>query len=689
VSINVLLADDSVPAQNMGKKILLDAGYTVATVNNGLEALRKIAEAAPDLAILDIFMPGYTGLEICKRLRASPATALIPVILTVGKMEPYRPEEGESVKSNAVIVKPFAAAELIAAVRSLIGAPSAVAAAQSGLLVADQANVSLLPGETSQEETADEPLFFTASSESGEGVESRDPIVYGGEQIPSAAAPDGETSLAFDPDATHTPFSASAVDLLPKASYSDSGQADSGHGMAAFTEFDLEPEAHSDAFTPVTGKPTIDGLSLAALDATGQAGLVDASEPEGSVPEFPVDSHEIVSGPVGATELKLSSQDVLALDPLLELPKDHVSPNTLSWKGLDVGEVSSQPVPDIATTSAGPTEEASAPAIVPPSPEEEARRAAFEALFNSDEIPPLEEIPVFPALSAPAVLPSISDLSNDYSFHIKPDAELEVLGDDSQRHFLDPGLDPNLVEEGQAEEGFPSTIGMIPDRDPLLDDALPQTGWQKIGSLQEIEEADASTTSAMDSSQVDASDSLVSASAPEAASSEALPEIYDGTANPLEPAYPAEIAQTTPETVPEPAEDCPEAMLAEAQTAEPEPVHSGMELHVAETTLMSIAAEAAVLQSKPSSVPAEVEPEPDGAATIPAKVVPERAPTEAASIEQAAPQPEPHLTENPSSGAILARSNEAERVHLAVERVFERFKPLLIAAIVRELARSD
>ena len=58
MSINVLLADDSVPAQNMGKKILLDAGYTVVTVNNGLEALRKIAEAAPDVAILDIFMPG-------------------------------------------------------------------------------------------------------------------------------------------------------------------------------------------------------------------------------------------------------------------------------------------------------------------------------------------------------------------------------------------------------------------------------------------------------------------------------------------------------------------------------------------------------------------------------------------------------------------------------------------------------
>ena len=121
MAFKVLLADDSVPAQNMGKKILTDAGYEVLTASNGLEALRKIADTTPDIAILDIFMPGYTGLEICERLRASAATAELPVILTVGKLEPYRPEDGEHVRSNAVIVKPFAVAELTSAVRSLLG----------------------------------------------------------------------------------------------------------------------------------------------------------------------------------------------------------------------------------------------------------------------------------------------------------------------------------------------------------------------------------------------------------------------------------------------------------------------------------------------------------------------------------------------------------------------------------------
>ena len=126
MALKVLLADDSVPAQNMGKKILTDAGYEVLAVSNGLEALKKIADSVPDIAILDIFMPGYTGLEICSRLRGNTVTAELPVILTVGKLEPYRPEDGEKVHSNAVIVKPFASNELLSAVRSLVGLPFAV-----------------------------------------------------------------------------------------------------------------------------------------------------------------------------------------------------------------------------------------------------------------------------------------------------------------------------------------------------------------------------------------------------------------------------------------------------------------------------------------------------------------------------------------------------------------------------------
>jgi two-component system chemotaxis response regulator CheY len=115
----ILLADDSVTAQNMGRKILADAGYEVIAVNNGSAALKKIAELKPDLVILDVYMPGYSGLEVCQRLKESQDTARIPVLLTVGKLEPFKPEEAQRVRAEGYIVKPFEASELLSALSKL------------------------------------------------------------------------------------------------------------------------------------------------------------------------------------------------------------------------------------------------------------------------------------------------------------------------------------------------------------------------------------------------------------------------------------------------------------------------------------------------------------------------------------------------------------------------------------------
>jgi CheY-like chemotaxis protein len=115
----ILLADDSVTAQNMGRKILADAGYEVIAVNNGSAALKKIAELKPDLVILDVYMPGYSGLEVCQRLKESQDTARIPVLLSVGKLEPFKPEEAQRVRADGYIVKPFEASELLSALSKL------------------------------------------------------------------------------------------------------------------------------------------------------------------------------------------------------------------------------------------------------------------------------------------------------------------------------------------------------------------------------------------------------------------------------------------------------------------------------------------------------------------------------------------------------------------------------------------
>jgi len=115
----ILLADDSVTAQNMGRKILADAGYEVITVNNGSAALKKIAELKPDVIVLDVYMPGYSGLEVCQRIKEAGETSRIPILLTVGKLEPFKPEEAKRVRADGFIVKPFEASELLSALTKL------------------------------------------------------------------------------------------------------------------------------------------------------------------------------------------------------------------------------------------------------------------------------------------------------------------------------------------------------------------------------------------------------------------------------------------------------------------------------------------------------------------------------------------------------------------------------------------
>lgn len=117
MSLRILFADDSMTAQNMGKKILSEAGYDVVAVSNGAAAVKKIAEQKPDIIILDVYMPGYSGLEVCEKVRGSLDTLKTPVLLTVGKMEPFKSEDGNRVKADGVIIKPFEATDLLAIVK--------------------------------------------------------------------------------------------------------------------------------------------------------------------------------------------------------------------------------------------------------------------------------------------------------------------------------------------------------------------------------------------------------------------------------------------------------------------------------------------------------------------------------------------------------------------------------------------
>jgi len=103
----ILVVDDEVDLLNMAKIFLESKGYEVITATNGDEALEKAASEKPDAVILDILMPRKNGLEVCMALKANPATASIPIILSsvLGRDEDRA--KGLAAGADAYLTKPY------------------------------------------------------------------------------------------------------------------------------------------------------------------------------------------------------------------------------------------------------------------------------------------------------------------------------------------------------------------------------------------------------------------------------------------------------------------------------------------------------------------------------------------------------------------------------------------------------
>jgi two-component system phosphate regulon response regulator PhoB len=95
-------------------------GYVVECVERGEDAELRLAESSPDLMLLDWILPGLSGLEICRRLRAREKTRMLPVIMITGRAEEAERIRGLSVGADDYVVKPFSVPELLARVRALL-----------------------------------------------------------------------------------------------------------------------------------------------------------------------------------------------------------------------------------------------------------------------------------------------------------------------------------------------------------------------------------------------------------------------------------------------------------------------------------------------------------------------------------------------------------------------------------------
>src|ERR1700736_5282376 len=99
----------------------LDAeGYEVETVGRGDDADTRLKERVPDLIVLDWMLPGLSGIELCRRLRARPETKQLPIIMLTARGGESEGVRGLATGADDYIVKPFSVPELLARVKGLL-----------------------------------------------------------------------------------------------------------------------------------------------------------------------------------------------------------------------------------------------------------------------------------------------------------------------------------------------------------------------------------------------------------------------------------------------------------------------------------------------------------------------------------------------------------------------------------------
>jgi CheY-like chemotaxis protein len=121
----VLIVDDDPDLVETVSMILESKGYEVGKAYDGIEGEEAIKQRRPDVLVLDVMMPRKNGYQLCKELKADPATKGIPVVLltAVGEAVPtttYSHAEGMAVEAEDFIPKPVDAATLVEAVERLL-----------------------------------------------------------------------------------------------------------------------------------------------------------------------------------------------------------------------------------------------------------------------------------------------------------------------------------------------------------------------------------------------------------------------------------------------------------------------------------------------------------------------------------------------------------------------------------------
>ena len=119
-SKKVLIVEDERDILQLVKLYLEKEGFRTLTASNGVEALRQIRSEHPDLLILDLMLPEIDGLEVCKKVRLAPQTAMLPIIMLTAKTEESDTVVGLELGADDYVTKPFSPRGLVARVKALL-----------------------------------------------------------------------------------------------------------------------------------------------------------------------------------------------------------------------------------------------------------------------------------------------------------------------------------------------------------------------------------------------------------------------------------------------------------------------------------------------------------------------------------------------------------------------------------------
>ena len=118
--VRILVADDDKDIRDLVVFKLSQAGSLVQAVDNGAAALTAIEADPPRLAILDVMMPGLSGIDVLRRLRTGPTTSDMDVMLLTAKSREADVEAGLATGASDYVIKPFSPRDLLERVEALL-----------------------------------------------------------------------------------------------------------------------------------------------------------------------------------------------------------------------------------------------------------------------------------------------------------------------------------------------------------------------------------------------------------------------------------------------------------------------------------------------------------------------------------------------------------------------------------------